>query len=62
MRGIYKIKNNYNDKFKIPKVYKKSFVVYSFDKDLTIEDINKVLKDMNVSTRELTDGEVIYHI
>ena len=43
-------------------VYEKSFVVYSFDKDLKIEDINKVLKDMNVSTRELTEDEVIYHI
>lgn len=43
-----------------PMVYEKSFVVYSFDEDLTIEDINKVLKDMNVSARELTDEEVIY--
>ena len=33
-----------------------------FNKDLTIEDINKVLKDMKVSTRELTEDEVIYHI
>lgn len=45
-----------------PMVYEKSFVVYSFDEDLTIEDINKVLKDMNVSARELTDEEVIYKI
>ena len=48
--------------FKEPIVYEKSFVVYSFDKDLTIENINKALKDMKVSTRELTDDEVIYHI
>jgi hypothetical protein len=47
---------------KNPIIYEKSFVVYSFDKDLTIEDINKVLKDMNVSARELTDDEVIYQI
>jgi len=45
---------------KNPIVYDKSFVVYSFDKNLTIEDINKVLKDMKVSTRELEDDEVIY--
>ena len=45
-----------------PMVYEKSFVVYSFDEELTIEDIKKVLKDMNVSARELTDDEVIYHI
>lgn len=45
-----------------PKVYEKSFVVYSYDEELTIEDINKVLKDMNVSARELTDYEVIYRI
>jgi|TARA_R100001530_G_scaffold135773_1_gene113874 hypothetical protein len=53
---------NYKDKFKTPQVYEKSFVVYSYDEDLTIEDINKVLKDMNVSARELTDDEVIYQI
>ena len=53
---------NYKDKFKDPVVYEKSFVVYSFDEELTIEDIKKVLKDMNVSARELTDDEVIYHI
>jgi len=53
---------NYKEKFKDPIVYEKSFVVYSFDEDLTIEDINKVLKDMNVSARELTDEEVIYQI
>jgi hypothetical protein len=45
-----------------PKVYEKSFVVYSYDEELTIEDINKVLKDMNVSARELNDDEVIYQI
>ena len=45
-----------------PMVYEKSFVVYSFDEELTIEDINKVLKDMNVSARELNDDEVIYQI
>jgi hypothetical protein len=59
---------NYKDKHgvkwntKDPIVYEKSFVVYSYDEDLTIEDINKVLKDMNVSARELTDDEVIYQI
>jgi len=48
--------------FKEPIVYEKSFVVYSFNKDLTIEDINEALKDMHVSARELKDDEVIYHI
>tara|TARA_R100001463_G_scaffold119270_2_gene175109 strand:+ start:271 stop:435 length:165 start_codon:yes stop_codon:yes gene_type:complete len=53
---------NYKDKFKTPEVYEKAIVVYIYDKDLTLEDINKVVKDMKVSTRELTDDEVIYHI
>ena len=47
---------------KEPIVYEKSFVVYSFNIDLTIEDINEALKDMDVSARELKDDEVIYHI
>ena len=47
---------------KEPVVYEKSFVIYSYDEDLTIEDINKIFKDMNVVARELTDDEVIYHI
>jgi len=45
-----------------PKVYEKSFVVYSYDKDLKVEDINKILKEHNVTTRELKDDEVIYQI
>jgi|TARA_R100001530_G_scaffold35674_2_gene27834 hypothetical protein len=49
-------------KTKTPEVYEKAIVVYVYDKDLTLEDINKVVKDMKVSTRELTDDEVIYHI
>jgi len=53
---------NYKDKYKDPINYDKSFVVYSFNKDLTIEDINEALKDMHVSARELTDEEVIYQI
>tara|TARA_X000001382_G_scaffold46756_1_gene31675 strand:+ start:19 stop:225 length:207 start_codon:yes stop_codon:yes gene_type:complete len=53
---------NYKDKFKDPIVYDKSFVVYSCDKDLTAEELNKILKEFNVTTRELTDEEVIYHI
>ena len=43
-----------------PMVYEKSFVVYSFDEELTIEDINRVLKEFNVTAREITDEEVIY--
>jgi len=43
-----------------PVFYEKSFVVYSSDTDLTAEDINKILKEFNVTTRELTDEEVIY--
>jgi|9_EtaG_2_1085328.scaffolds.fasta_scaffold00626_8 hypothetical protein len=43
-------------------IYTKSFVVYSYDKDLKIEDINKILKEYNVTTKELTDEEVIYQI
>jgi hypothetical protein len=53
---------NYKDKFKDPIVYDKSFVIYSCDKDLTTEELNKILKEFNVTTRELTDDEVIYHI
>ena len=53
---------NYKDKFKEPIIYDKSFVVYSYDKNLTAEDINKILKEHNVTTRELTDDEVIYQI
>jgi len=53
---------NYKDKFKEPIIYDKSFVVYSYDKDLKAEDINKILKEHNVTTRELTDDEVIYKI
>lgn len=45
-----------------PKIYEKSFVVYSYDEDLTIEDINKILKEYNVTSRELKDDEVIYQI
>ena len=45
-----------------PIVYEKSFVVYSYDEDLTIEDINKILKEYNVTSRELKDDEVIYQI
>lgn len=45
-----------------PKVYEKSFVVYSYDEELKVEDINKILKEFNVTTRELKDDEVIYHI
>ena len=44
-----------------PMVYEKSFVVYSFDEELTIEDINRVLKGFNVTAREITDEEVIYN-
>ena len=43
-----------------PMVYEKSFVVYSFDEELTIEDINRVLKEFGVTAREITDEEVIY--
>ena len=43
-----------------PVFYEKSFIVYSSDTDLTAEDINKILKEFNVTTRELTDEEVIY--
>jgi hypothetical protein len=43
-----------------PVFYEKSFVVYSCDTDLKAEDINKILKEFNVTTRELTDEEVIY--
>lgn len=43
-----------------PVFYEKSFVVYSRDTDLKAEDINKILKEFNVTTRELTDEEVIY--
>jgi len=53
---------NYKDKFKEPIIFDKSFVIYSCDKNLTAEDINKILKEYNVTTRELTDEEVIYHI
>jgi len=45
-----------------PIVYEKSFVVYSFDEELTIEDINRVLKEFDVTAREITDEEVIYKI
>ena len=45
-----------------PMVYEKSFVVYSFDEELTIEDINRVLKEFNVTARELTEDEVVYKI
>ncbi len=41
-------------------VYEKSFVVYSFDEEITIEDINRVLKEFDVTAREITDEEVIY--
>ena len=51
---------NYNDKFKDPVVYEKSFVVYSYDEKLTAKELNKILKEFNVTTRELTDEEVIY--
>jgi len=47
---------------KEPEVYEKAIVVYVYDEELTLEDINKVVKDMNVSTRELTEDEIIYHI
>jgi Ca2+-binding EF-hand superfamily protein len=43
-------------------IQRKEFVVYSYDKNLTAEDINKILKEHNVTTRELTDDEVIYQI
>jgi len=42
--------------------YDKCFVVYSFNKDVTVKDINAALKNMHVSARELSDEEVIYHI
>ena len=45
-----------------PMVYEKSFVVYSFDEELTIEDINRVLKEFDVTARELTEDEVVYKI
>ena len=41
-------------------VQRKEFVVYSYDKNLKAKDINKILKEFNVTTRELTDEEVIY--
>jgi hypothetical protein len=47
---------------KDPEIFEKSFVVYSFDKDLTAPVINKILKEFNVTTRELKDDEVIYQI
>ena len=53
---------NYKEKFVDPIFYEKSFVVYSHDTDLTIEDINKILKEYNVTSRELKDDEVIYQI
>ncbi len=53
---------NYKDKFKHPIVYDKSFVIYSCDKDLTAEELNKILKEFNVTTRALEDDEVIYQI
>ena len=47
---------------KDPEIFEKSFVVYSFDKDLTATIVNKILKEFNVTARELEDDEVIYHI
>ena len=45
-----------------PMIYEKSFVVYSFDEELTIEDINRVLKEFDVTARELTEDEIVYKI
>ena len=40
----------------------KRLILEAYDKDLTIEDINKILKEYNVTSRELKDDEVIYQI
>lgn len=53
---------NYKEKFKDPIIYDKSFVIYSCDENLTAEELNKILKEYKVTTRELTDEEVIYQI
>ena len=53
---------NYKEKFKDPIIYDKSFVIYSCDENLTAEELNKILKEYNVTSRELKDDEVIYHI
>ena len=38
---------------KEPEVYEKAIVVYVYDKELTLEDINKVLKDMLISLKKV---------
>ena len=53
---------NYKEKFKDPIIYDKSFVIYSCDKNLTAEELNKILTEYNVTSRELKDDEVIYQI
>jgi len=52
--------NNKKPLFDVPVVYDKSFVIYSHDEELTAKELNKILKEFNVTTRELTDEEVIY--